>query len=126
MSAQKLISIALPKEETISWGGVPLYMISTLFNSQMNGFSISAVEYRFCTEMPTISNDLHQIKSDTIPGTDAGKCNITAQLCVYVMERVNGAPSQIVLKKQSVRQLNQKFHLLMEGKLPETFIITSL
>ena len=42
MNEKKLTGIELPKGKTIDWGGVPVYMITKFFNSEMKGFSVSA------------------------------------------------------------------------------------
>lgn len=42
MSEARLMSIELPKGETIDWGGVPAYKIIKFFNSEMRGYSVYA------------------------------------------------------------------------------------
>lgn len=42
LNEKKLTDIELPKGKTIDWGGVPVYMISKFFNSEMKGYSLYA------------------------------------------------------------------------------------
>ena len=42
MNEKKLTDIELPKGKPINWGGVPVYMITKFFNSEMKGYSVYA------------------------------------------------------------------------------------
>lgn len=42
MPENKLTDIRFPKDQPLSWGGVPVSMISKFFNSEMHGFSVYA------------------------------------------------------------------------------------
>jgi len=67
--------------------------------------------------------DLHQVKLDTIPGSVTKHCNTAAQLLGYIMEKVYGAPLDVVLKKQLTGPLNMKnTTFLTEGNLPAALV----
>lgn len=42
MNEKKLTDIEFPKGKPINWGGVPVYMITKFFNSEMKGYSVYA------------------------------------------------------------------------------------
>lgn len=42
MPENKLTAILLPEQQYVMWGGVPVYMISKFFNSEMRGYSVYA------------------------------------------------------------------------------------
>ena len=42
MNEKKLTDIELPKGKPINWGGIPVYMITKFFNSEMKGYSVYA------------------------------------------------------------------------------------
>ncbi|GGI52812.1 hypothetical protein GCM10011425_40240 [Mucilaginibacter galii] len=67
--------------------------------------------------------DLHWVNLDIVPGSVTKHCNTAAQLLGYIMEKVYGAPLEMVLRKQLTGPLNMNnTTFLTEGNLPAALV----
>ncbi len=94
MSIDKLTGIELPEGKTLEWGGVPVYMISKFFNTEMQGYSVYAnldsltddKKTKFSALWQTCSNELGVLIKNTDDWSfnpknvsDLSDCGVTNQ-----------------------------------------------
>ncbi|MCV9928685.1 hypothetical protein OIU83_13530 [Flavobacterium sp. LS1R49] len=74
LSEEKLITLELPINQTIDWGGVPVTSINKFFNSEMHGFTVYANFDKLSNDKKTKFSDLWQSCSNdlgiTVQNTD--------------------------------------------------------